>query len=161
MTTMPLADRPVLSGGSPIEEREEALAHGADELSDRRRSRLEDPRLLPAIAASTMTMGLTAIMLGWFGAARSTLIEEQVPYLISGGLLGLALATIGALTLFSHWLTVSIKEARQRELTRRQDHVELMEALHALAGRTGEEGSDGRARSTRVGRPLRGAPRGP
>ena len=63
-----------------------------------------------------MTTGLSIILLGWFGAARSTIVEEQIPYLISGGLLGVALATIGALTLFAHWLTVLVRENRRQEL---------------------------------------------
>lgn len=159
MTTT-LSEPSILSSGTPIDAREVALAEGADDLAGGRRTRAEDPRLLLAIAASTMTMGLTAILLGWFGAARSTLVEEQVPYLISGGLLGLALATIGALLFFSHWLTVSIKEARQREHARRADHEELMAALRTL-DRTGEGATDGSARSTRGQRPLRGAPRSP
>jgi len=158
MTTT-VADRSVLADGTPIELREEALATGADELAGGRRSWVEDSRVLPIVAAATMTMGLTAILLGWFGAAQSTLVQEQIPYLISGGLLGLGLATIGALLFFSHWLTVSIKEARQREHARRQDHLELMEALHALARRDREGDRNGRARSTRTERPLRGAPR--
>ena len=48
----------------------------------------------------------------------------------------MALATIGALTLFSHWLTVSIQEARHHEAARRQDHDELMEALRASPERS-------------------------
>jgi hypothetical protein len=162
MTTT-VADRaPVLAAGSSMAEREEALASGAEELSTGRSSLLEDSRLLPTVAASLMTLGLTAILLGWFGAARSTLIEEQVPYLISGGLLGLALALIGALVLFGHWTAVSIKEERQRELARRADHAELMEALHSLAHRTDlrEEVANGRPRSPRAERPIRRAPRG-
>ena len=163
MTTT-VADRPpVLATGTSIAEREDALATGADELSSGRSSLLEDNRLLPTLAASSMTLGLSAILLGWFGAARSTLIEEQVPYLISGGLLGVALALIGALLLFGHWTAVSIKEDRQRELARRQDHAELMDALHVLAARgidVREEVSNGRPRSPRAERPIRRAPRG-
>ena len=159
MTTI-TGERPVLANGRPIVEREAALAEGAEELTGTRRSRLEDPRVLPMIAAATMTSGITAILLGWFGAARSTLLEEQIPYLISGGLLGVALATVGALLFFSHWLALSIKESRQRELARRQDHIELVAALEALGHRNGEEVTDGRARSSRGQRPLRGAPRG-
>jgi hypothetical protein len=41
--------------------------------------------------------------------------------------------TIGALLLFTHWLTVGIREARQRENARRSDHAELMEGLRLLA----------------------------
>jgi hypothetical protein len=88
-------------------------------------------------------------------------VEEQVPYLISGGLLGVALVTIGALTLFSHWLTVSIREAREREATRRRDHDELMDALRDLTGALAqEETRDGRARGNRAQRPVRRAPGG-
>jgi hypothetical protein len=97
-----------------------------------------------------MTMGLSAILLGWFGAARSTLVEEQVPYLISGGLLGVALSTIGALVFFSYWLTISVKEARQHESARRQDHAELLEVLRTIARAEGEEAADGRARGPRA-----------
>ena len=159
MTTTSLPpDRPVLAGGTAIERREEALARGADDLSGSRRSFASDSRLLPTVAAAMATMGLTAILLGWFGAARSTLVAEQIPYLISGGLLGLALSVVGALLYFSHWVAVSVREDRQREQARRRDHAELMAALAQLADRTGEEGSNGRARGTRPRRPLRGAP---
>jgi hypothetical protein len=79
-----------------------------------------------------------------------------VPYLISGGLLGVALTTVGALTFFTHWLTVSIREAREHEAARRQDHAELVQALRSLAP---QENSDGGARSTQPERPVRRAPR--
>jgi hypothetical protein len=160
MTTMTFSDRPVLSSGRPIEEREAELAEGAEGLAGGRPSRLEDGRTLLTVSGAAMTLGLSAILLGWFGAARSTLVEEQVPYLISGGLLGVALATIGALVFFSHWLTVAVKEARQHEAARRHDHAELIAALHAIARHDGEEVTDGRARGPRRERPLRPAPRG-
>lgn len=159
--TVTLEDRSVLTAGSPIEEREANLASGADELSGGRRLLAENPRLLVTIAASTMTMGLTAILLGWFGAARSTLLEEQIPYLISGGLLGLALSTIGALLLFTHWLTVSIRESRERELVRRRDHAELIGVLRNLTSlQERQEHPNGRTRGERPQRPLRRSPGG-
>jgi len=40
--------------------------------------------------------GFVAILLGWKGAARSILVVEQLPYLISGGAGGLALILTGA-----------------------------------------------------------------
>ena len=113
-----------------------------------------------------MTTGLSIILLGWFGAARSTIVEEQVPYLISGGLLGVALATIGALTLFAHWLTVLIRENRRQELVRKQEHIELMEALALLTSALDrKEESNGQAtgnaRGAKPERAVRRAPRRP
>ncbi|HEY9555276.1 MAG TPA: hypothetical protein VIR58_00995 [Acidimicrobiales bacterium] len=147
-------------GPSP-EEREARLVDGADDLATKRGSLLAHPQLLLAVAAALMTSGLCAIVLGWFGASHSTLVEEQVPYLISGGLLGVAMATVGAVTLFAHWLTVMIREARAREASRKNDHIELMEALAQLtAAMDGKVGTNGTARGARSQRPLRRAPRG-
>ena len=155
-TTMPLE-------GVPIEEREARLADGAQSLAHRRSALgfLGNERFLLVVASTLMTIGLTAILLGWYGAARATLVEEQLPYLISGGLFGLALAVIGALTLFTHWLTVLVREHRAAEVARRQDHDALLLALRALvdAGRP-EEVKDGAAGGTAPQRPLRRATRG-
>jgi hypothetical protein len=150
----------VLSGGLPPDEREARLADGADEhLRDEgRRSILGHPRFLMSVAAALMAAGLIVIVLGWVGAANSVLIEEQVPYLISGGLLGLALALIGALTLFTHWLTVSIRDARAHEAARRRDHVELVDAIRTLNDSLAQEGPrNGSDRGAAPGRPVRGA----
>ncbi len=139
-------------------ERDVRLAEGADRLRHPRRALLAHPRLLIAAAGALMTSGVSAVIIGWIGAAHTTLVPEQIPYLISGGLLGLALSTIGALLFFTHWLTVGIKEARQHEAARRHDHEELIEALLALrAPIVREEEADGRARGRRSGRPLRSA----
>ena len=83
------------------EERDARLAAGAATLADDggNRSLVNQRQFLLAGAGALMTLGLTAILLGWWGASHSTLQEEQVPYLISGGLFGLALSVIGALDL--------------------------------------------------------------
>jgi len=41
-------------------------------------------------------VGLAVILVGWYGASGSSQPYEQLPYLLSGGFLGLALATVGA-----------------------------------------------------------------
>ena len=150
----------VLGAGSSVEEREARLLEGAEELAVARDSILGHPRLLIAAAAALMTVGISAVVLGWIGAAHSTLVEEQLPYLISGGLLGVALSTIGALLFFTHWLTVAIKDARNHEAARRQDHEELLEALRGLGGALAGTGdTNGNARGPQPGRPVRRAPR--
>lgn len=147
-------DQPVL------DEREQRLANGADQIGNRPSSILAHPKFLLIASATVMSIGVTMILLGWAGAAGSTLVEEQVPYLISGGLLGLALSVIGALMLFTHWLTVSVREARAHEAARRADHAELMDGLRALtAGITTQGSSNGSAGGETAQRPLRASAR--
>lgn len=152
------ADNLVLTAGASIDDREERLANGADELAGKRTAVVGGPNVLLIVSGALVTLGLSAILLAWVGASRSTIIEEQVPYLISGGLLGLALAVVGALAYFAHWLTVLVREAREHEAARAQDHDELMEALRALrdAPRPREEGN-GTAGSSQRKRPVRRA----
>jgi hypothetical protein len=155
----------VLAGGPDLDDREERLVEGADAIASARRRGgiLGHERFLLSVAAALMVLGLAVILIGWAGAADATVVEEQVPYLISGGLFGLGLTIIGALTLFSHWLTVGIREARAREAARQADHDALMQALAALAVALDrqEDPRDGTARGARAERPLRRAPRRP
>lgn len=125
----------VLAGGVPVDEREQRLEEGGTSLARRSaQGILANRNLLLIVSSVLMTVGLSAILLGWAGASRSTHIEEQLPYLISGGLFGLGLAIIGAVTLFAQWLTILIKEERTREVARRRDHLELMAALNRANG---------------------------
>lgn len=59
-----------------------------------------------------MPLGVVLILLGWAGASRTPLPFEQNDYLISGGLLGLALVIAGGFTYFAYWQTVRIRESR-------------------------------------------------
>ena len=54
-----------------------------------------------------MVLGFAVMLLGWIGAARTAREIEQIPYLISGGLIGLALVMLGGLLLVStFWVAV-------------------------------------------------------
>lgn len=57
-------------------------------------------------------VGLLLIVLGWFGASRTPNLREQIPYLISGGLLGLGLVFLGGFLYFSRWLTQLVHDQR-------------------------------------------------
>jgi hypothetical protein len=47
------------------------------------------------------------MLLGWVGAARTAREIEQIPYLISGGIVGLGLVLLGGLLLVStFWVAV-------------------------------------------------------
>jgi hypothetical protein len=71
-------------------------------------------RYLLIAGAAMVVVGVPAIVLGWYGASRTPYVFEQVPYLISGGLLGLALALLGGLFYFAYWITKQIQETRRQ-----------------------------------------------
>src|SRR5438067_3746300 len=47
----------------------------------------ENARLL--ITFALLAAGVVFVILGWYGAAHTNILTEQIPYLISGGLPGL------------------------------------------------------------------------
>lgn len=57
--------------------------------------------------------GLAAILIGYLGASGTLIVGLQMPYLISGGILGLALVVFGSALLLLHGMN------RQARLTRR------------------------------------------
>jgi hypothetical protein len=85
-------------------------------------------RWLLIIGGVLMPLGVVFILLGWAGAARTPLPFEQNDYLISGGLLGLALVISGGFTYFAYWQTVRIRESRAQaaELTTAISRLEAL-----------------------------------
>jgi hypothetical protein len=69
-------------------------------------------RILMVLAGIIAPLGLIMVLLGWWGASRTPNLFEQIPYLISGGLLGLGFVFLGAFFYFAHWLTELVKEHR-------------------------------------------------
>jgi hypothetical protein len=86
-------------------------------------------RWLLLAGAATIAAGIPLIFIGWYGAAHTPYVFEQIPYLISGGLLGLALAIVGGLFYFSFWLTRQVQETRRQGEESRALLVRLEQAL--------------------------------
>jgi len=84
-------------------------------------------------------LGFVVMVLGWVGAARTAREIEQIPYLISGGLVGLALVVLGGLLLVStFWVAVLRKlqsEASTEAETLKARIAELESAPPAPARR--------------------------
>ena len=96
-----------------------------------------EERLLMVIAGAIAPMGLIAVLLGWWGAAHTPYVFEQVPYLISGGLLGLGLLFLGAFFYFAHWMTQLVKEQR----TQSAAVLAALDRLHDRLGAPTVEGA--------------------
>lgn len=75
---------------------------------------IDADRLMLALGAVLIVGGLVAIIIGWLGAANTGFPFEQTPYLISGGLLGLALVFLGGFVYFAYWVTRLMRESRSQ-----------------------------------------------
>lgn len=72
-------------------------------------------RVFSLLAVVLLPAGIAAIALGWTGASRTPFLFEQIPYLISGGLLGVGLLTAGGLLYLGSWIARSSQQARERD----------------------------------------------
>jgi hypothetical protein len=84
-------------------------------------------RALLVAGCVLVPLGITLILLGWLGTSQTPLVFEQIPYLVSGGLLGLALVVAGGFAYFGYWQSVRVREARDQ-------HEELLAEVRRLTG---------------------------
>src|SRR5438094_8060352 len=89
------------------EEHKDAFARLVREL-DRGRAglsifgRVPPETMLGAVGAFVICLGLALIGLGWSGIAHSRFLQQELAYLVSGGLLGLALVVAGGFLYVGH-----------------------------------------------------------
>ena len=132
----------------PREERHQRLVVGVAGLRSRAAKAGDRDRYLLIAGGLLVPLGLLFVVLGWVGASQTVLLFEQLPYIASGGMLGLALVVAGGFVYWSYWLTVLIREARtdRTELTAgltRMEHL-LERVLLAQAPGLVEASPDGR-----------------
>src|SRR2546430_7000780 len=116
----------------------------------------------PAVGWTLVGAGLVAIFLGWFGVSGQALVAKQLPYLVSGGILGVALVSMGAFVLGTEDIR---KDSGRLDRLERLGH-ERHAALLAPAGAPHRPPPEGlHLDSTRAGRgagaaraPARGGP---
>lgn len=82
-----------------------------------------------------LPLGVLLIVLGWLGAAHTVLLFEQIPYLVSGGMLGLAFVVVGGFVYFAYWQTLLVREGRDqhRELIASLGRIETLLAAQGNA----------------------------
>ena len=94
-------------------------------------------RTLMVLGGVIAPLGLLLVVLGWVGASRTPNVFEQIPYLISGGLLGLGLVFLGSFFYFAHWLTELVKEHRTHSAALLAAITELRDEIGRASGTTG------------------------
>ncbi|HWW52257.1 MAG TPA: hypothetical protein VNY84_00700 [Acidimicrobiales bacterium] len=113
--------------------RQQRLTAGVAALRVRKGGALPLDRVLLIVGSVLIPLGALFILLGWYGASHTPNLFEQVPYLISGGLLGVALVAAGGFFYFGYWLTKQVYESRSQ-------NEQLVAALNRIEGQLSQEG---------------------
>lgn len=109
----------------------------------RGRTAKDRSRLLFVLGGLAMSLGLSLVVLGYVGASRTIYVFEQIPYLVSGGILGGCLVVVGGFSYFAFWLTrihteLTMSRANSQRTVDALENVErLLEQLveHQAPGR--------------------------
>ena len=73
----------------------------------------DQAKILLILGGVLIPLGFVLILLGWNGASGTVNVWEQIPYSISGGMLGLAAVFAGGFCYFAYWLTQLVYAARR------------------------------------------------
>jgi hypothetical protein len=101
--------------------------HGTIDRARISASTVDRERLLFTLGAILVPLGLLLIGVAWKGTANTGAVFEQVPFLVSGGLGGLALVVLGGFLYFAWWQTRALREAREQA----RQQLEVAEATLA------------------------------
>jgi hypothetical protein len=82
--------------------------------------------------ALLIPIGLVLIFLAWLGASDTVFVDEQISYLISGGLLGLALVITGSCLYVRYWLARERYWLARLTTEQEQQAQELVEVLRRI-----------------------------
>ena len=122
----PVTDAPRPAGSS----RRAQFRHAVAGLSDRTSANdLIRWMLVPGSIA--VLLGFAAMVLGWVGAAHTARQIEQIPYLISGGLIGLALVVLGGILLAATFSVAVLRKIQQEADVRTEALVQRLDALES------------------------------
>ena len=100
---------------TPIAAREQRLVAVLGR-ARRRTSSVSGEQWLFVAGGALVLAGIVLVIIGWVGTSQTVLVAGQIPYVVSGGLLGLGLIFLGAFLYFGYWLALLVREGRaQRE----------------------------------------------
>ena len=90
---------------------------------------LKDPRVsTTAVLSAAVLAGLGLVVLGYRGAAATLLVPFQMPYLVSGALMGLATVGTAFVLLSVHLDRVEAAEERRQLAELQRDTLRLLAA---------------------------------
>lgn len=99
------------------------------------------------VGSILIPLGLVLILIGWYGAAHARVVQQQIPYMVSGAFIGLGCMVVGGLFYWGHWLYRLYDQANLQH----EEQLKVLEGLvRTLAGearlagavKQGDAGSD-------------------
>ena len=104
-----------LEPSTPVPTRLQRLGAAIDRARPSRSGR-NVRKWMETIGMLLIVFGFVCILLGWYGASHSPYLYQEVPYLISGGLLGVALVIGGGVFVRCAWSMRQVEEDRRNAL---------------------------------------------
>ena len=86
-------------------------------------------KALFVVGGAAVSLGLAMVVLGYLGASHTIYVFEQIPYLISGGILGGCLVIAGGFSYFAFWLTRLHEEMSQTRASNQRIEVLLQQLV--------------------------------
>ena len=108
-----------------------------------------DRRTALLLAGSILVpLGLLLIVVGWYGTAHNPYLFEELPYVVSGGILGLALTFVGGFVYFAYWL-LRLADEQHKDSVTTNESLARIETLLAEQVQLTKAASNGTPRRTR------------
>jgi hypothetical protein len=104
-----------LEPSTPVPTRLQRLGAAIDRARPSRSGR-NVRKWMETIGMLLIVFGFVCILLGWYGASHSPYLYQEIPYLISGGLLGVALVIGGGVFVRCAWSMRQVEEDRRNAL---------------------------------------------
>jgi hypothetical protein len=123
-----MSTTPAPADATPIAEREQRLVAVLGR-ARRQAGRVSGEQWLFVAGGALVLAGIVLVIIGWVGTSRTVLVAGQIPYVVSGGLLGLGLIFLGGFLYFGYWLALLVREGRGR---REQGEAELARVAVSL-----------------------------
>jgi len=118
----------VPTDATPIAAREQRLAAVLGR-ARRQTGRVSGEQWLFVAGGALVLAGIVLVIIGWVGTSQTVLVAGQIPYVVSGGLLGLGLIFLGGFLYFGYWLALLVRDGRAR---REEDGAELARVAVSL-----------------------------
>jgi hypothetical protein len=91
--------------------------------------------ILGALGIVLLCTGVALIVLAWFGVAHSRFLQQELAYIVSGGLLGLAFVMIGGFLYVGYLLVRQSRAFEQMARAIREDLDEQRELVPPVSDR--------------------------